>query len=72
MKKCGFGEDDVNDMDDTRDGHLPNLARLVVQNQGARVVGPAGTGKTQLIETIASEVQRQHPEDVFIRVSLHI
>ena len=33
-------------MSDERDAHLPNLAKLIVENGGAQIIGPAGVGKT--------------------------
>lgn len=32
-----------------RDEHIPNIARLVVENRGGCIVGPAGIGKTHRI-----------------------
>ena len=52
-----------------RDDHLPHIAKLIVKNQGGRIVGPAGTGKTKLIELVAAEIQREHPTDIIVTMA---
>ena len=46
---------------DRRDEHLPDLARLAVENGGACIIGPAGVGKTHLINMIRGDIETQDP-----------
>ena len=56
-------------MGEGRDEHLPNMARLVVQNQGACVVGAAWEGNSKLIEMIGAEIQAEHPDETIMTMA---
>ena len=55
-------------MVDGRDEHLPNMARVVVENGGACIIGPAGVGKTHLIKMIVKEIETQDPHANIVSV----
>ena len=44
-------------MSEDRDAHIPNLAKTIIENGGAQIIGPAGTGKTTFLDEVRAKIQ---------------